>query len=66
MTALRRLRKLVLGETWTLPLVLGAGLASAGLIRVLAGPHGWWRSAGGFLLLAVAVLALTVSLPRRS
>jgi len=66
MTALRRLRNLVLGETWTLPLVLGAGLASAGVIRVLAGPHGWWRSAGGFLLLAVAVVALTVSLPRRS
>ena len=33
---------------------------------VVAGAHGWWRSLGGFVLLAVAVVALTVSLPRRS
>jgi hypothetical protein len=64
-SALRRLRKLVLGETWALPLTLGAGLAAAGLIRVVAGPHGWWRSGGGFVLLAVALLALRVALPRR-
>ena len=65
MSFLRRARQVVLGETWTLPLALAAGLGSAGLLKALAGSHGWWRSLGGFVLLAAAVLALTVSLPRR-
>jgi hypothetical protein len=62
---MRALRKLVLGETWTLPagvlLTLLAGLA----LDAAAGGAGWWRMAGGFLLLALVLAALTVALPRR-
>ena len=46
-----QLRKLVLGETWALPLGVALTLL-AGLALDAAGP-GWWRSAGGFVLLAV-------------
>jgi hypothetical protein len=58
-----QLRKLVLGETWTLPIGVAATLL-AGLALDAAGP-GWWHSAGGFVLLAGAVATLAVSLRRR-
>ena len=58
-----QLRKLVLGETWTLPLGVAATLA-VGLALDAAGP-GWWHRAGGFVLLAGALATLTVSLRRR-
>jgi membrane associated rhomboid family serine protease len=61
---LRTLRKLVLGETWTLPggVALAVGLAAA--VRVASGSDGWWRHAGGALLGALLVAALAVSLRR--
>jgi hypothetical protein len=64
---LRTLRKLVLGETWTLPLGVAVAVGAAGLARALAGAHGWWRGGGGFVLLALVVLALLVAVrrPRR-
>ena len=58
-----QLRKLVLGETWTLPLGVALTLL-AGLALDAAGP-GWWHRAGGFLLLAGALLTLAASLRRR-
>ena len=58
-----QLRKLVLGETWTLPLGVALTLL-AGLGLAAAGP-GWWDRAGGFLLLAGALATLTLSLRRR-
>jgi len=58
-----QLRKLILGETWTLPLGVVATLA-AGLALDAAGP-GWWHRAGGFVLLGGAVATLAVSLHRR-
>jgi hypothetical protein len=54
------LRKLVLGETWTLPLGIALTLLVA-LALDAAGP-GWWQRAGGFVVLSGAVLALVVSL----
>lgn len=61
---MRALRKLVLGETWELPLgvalVLGAGLA----LDAVAGGAAWWRDGGGFLLLAGVLLTLSGALPR--
>jgi hypothetical protein len=67
MTVLRNLRKLVLGETWVLPLSLLALLAGAAALRALSLPT--WHAAGPVLLPAgvVAVLAAAVwrSLPRR-
>jgi membrane protein implicated in regulation of membrane protease activity len=57
---MRELRKLVFGETVSLPvgvaLVLVAGLA----LEALAGP--WWEEGGGFVLLALVVAVLAVSL----
>jgi len=59
---LRQLRKLVLGETWALPLGVAASIGAVALLRALAGPEGWFRDAGGFVLLALVALALTTSL----
>jgi hypothetical protein len=58
-----QLRKLVLGETWALPLGVAITLL-AGLALDAAGP-GWWRSAGGFVLLGGALATLAASLRRR-
>ena len=59
---MKALRKLVLGETWTLPLGVFATLALALVLDAVAGDSAWWRHAGGFLLLACVVVALAVSL----
>ena len=57
---MRALRKLVLGETVALPvgvaLVLVVGLA----LEALA--PSWWEDDGGFVLLALVVAVLAVSL----
>jgi hypothetical protein len=63
MNLLRSLKKLILGETWTLPLgVATAVLVSALLVRPLMGDA--WRQTGGFVLLAgvAGALLLSVSL----
>jgi hypothetical protein len=62
MNLLRTLRKLILGETWTLP----AGLAVVVLVAALVVRpllNGDWGAAGGFVLLAgiAAVLWLSVA-----
>ena len=62
MTALRQLRLLVLGETRSLPLGVAAAVLLSALLRELAGPNGWWRDAGGMVLLALVISALWVSL----
>jgi hypothetical protein len=59
---MRALRKLVLGETWTLPLGVLATLAVALTLHELAGGAAWWRHAGGFVLLALVLVTLTLSL----
>jgi hypothetical protein len=59
------LRKLVLGETWTLPLGVALVLAAGLLLDAAFGGERWWRDAGGFLLLAGVLVALSASLPRR-
>jgi hypothetical protein len=58
-----QLRKLLLGETWTLPLGVALTLA-AGLALDAAGPE-WWHRAGGFVLLGGALATLAASLRRR-
>lgn len=62
MTTLRQLRKLILGETWSLPLGVAIALAAAGILRALDGIHGWWHRGGGFVLLGLVALALSGSL----
>ena len=59
---MKALRKLVLGETWVLPLGVFATLAVALVLDAVAGDSSWWRHAGGFLLLACVLVALAVSL----
>jgi hypothetical protein len=58
------LRKLVLGETWTLPIGVALAVGVAAVLRSAAGDGGWWRDAGGFVLLAGIVLALLVAVGR--
>lgn len=59
MSVLRALRKLVLGETWVLPLGLGAVLVAALLMRAALGDR--WDHAGGFVMLGGVLLLLVVS-----
>jgi len=61
-STLRQLRKLILGETWSLPVGVAVALAVAGILRAVDGHHHWWHRGGGFLLLAFVGLALTASL----
>jgi hypothetical protein len=58
----RTLRKLVLGETWTLPIGIAAAVVIAFLVRAVAGAEGWWEGAGGFVLLALLVAAFVAAL----
>ena len=63
MSTLRTLRKLVLGETWTLPAGVGAVLLTIALVvRPLL--DGAWEHAGGFVLLAGVLAVLSASLAR--
>jgi hypothetical protein len=59
---MRALRKLVLGETWALPAGVAVALLVAVAIRALAGPHGWWHSAGGWVLFGLLAGALALAL----
>jgi hypothetical protein len=61
---LRTLRKLVLGETWTLPLGVALAVGACAIVRFADGPDGWWRSGGGFVLLALVLAALLASARR--
>jgi uncharacterized membrane protein len=64
MKTLWTVKKLLVGETWLLPLGLAALVAAAGLvIRPLL--HGAWTHLGGFILLA-GVLGLVLASVARS
>lgn len=57
------LRRLIFGETWTIPLGVGAALGLAVLIRASL-PEGAWKTAGGFCLAVFVLAALGYSLRR--
>ena len=63
---LHTLRKLVLGETWVLPIGIALAVGGAFVVRAIAGRDGWWHEGGGFVLLAfvIATLVAAVGLPR--
>jgi hypothetical protein len=65
MTFLRTLRKLVLGETWVLPLGV-ASIAGAALAIDQLGSN-TWHDAGGIVMVAavVALLAASVAVSAR-
>jgi len=62
MSILRTVKKLLLGETWILPLGVASTLAPGLLVRTLA-PEAW-PDAGGLVLLAGVLLALLASVAR--
>lgn len=63
MSALRALKKLILGETWILPLGVATIVLTAALVaRPLLDDH--WRDAGGPLLVAGVAAVLWVSVAR--
>jgi hypothetical protein len=57
---MRALRKLVFGETVVLPVGVGLVLAAGLVLREVGGDV--WEDAGGFILLALVVVVLTVAL----
>jgi hypothetical protein len=57
------LRTLVLGETLSLPIGVACVLGGAGLAKLVL-PDGAWEHGGGFVLLALVLAALAVSLRR--
>ena len=57
---MRALRKLVLGETVALPVGVALVLACRAGAEAYAGS--WWEEDGGFVLLALVVAVLAVSL----
>lgn len=59
---MKALRKLVLGETWTLPLGVLAIVALALTLEWVADGAGWWVHAGGFILLVCVLVVLAASL----
>lgn len=62
MTVLRTLRKLVLGETWILPLGVAVVVGGGALLRAGSGAGGWWSETGGLVLLLALIVVLAVSL----
>ena len=63
MSTLRALKKLVLGETWVLPLGVAAVVCLAAVaVKPLA--EGSWDRLGGFVLLAGVLAVLLFSVAR--
>jgi len=59
---MKALRKLVLGETWALPIGIAVAVGVALVLREVAGSADWWQDTGGFLLLAMLAAAFLVAL----
>jgi hypothetical protein len=59
---MRTLRKLVLGETWALPIGIAVAVGVAAVLREVAGSADWWSDMGGFVLLALLAGAFVAGL----
>ncbi|MEA2383081.1 MAG: hypothetical protein QOH72_3052 [Solirubrobacteraceae bacterium] len=59
---MRTLRKLVLGETWTLPIGIALAVGVAALLDAVTGSAAWWHDAGGFVLLVLLAVAFLAAL----
>ena len=62
---MKTVRKLVLGETWALPVGIAVALGVAFVVRAVSGPSGWWREGGGWVLFGLLAVALGVAVLRR-
>ena len=58
---MRALRKLVLGETWALPVGVALAVGGAALLRTASDGAAWWRDAGGAILAVLVLAALAYS-----
>jgi hypothetical protein len=58
---IKSLRKLVLGETWIIPAGVAGALGAAALTRAVLTKE-VWASAGGFVLAALVIATLLLSL----
>lgn len=61
---MRTLRKLILGETWTLPLGVAATLALGAVLHAAFGEESWWRDGGGVVVLGLAAASLWAAVRR--
>ena len=61
MNTLWTVKKLVLGETWMLPLGIATALVAAGILSTVL-DH--WHTIGGFVLLAAVLAVLVASVAR--
>ena len=57
MIFVRRLRKLLFGETWVLPLGIALAVGLTALSRLLVA-RGWWHEAQGLVLVILVLAAL--------
>jgi hypothetical protein len=57
----RALRKLVLGETWALPVGVALAVGAAAVVRAASDGAHWWRDAGGAILALLVLAALAYS-----
>ena len=64
MSALRALKKLVLGDTWVLPIGVAVVLLVGGLVVRPLLAEDTWSAIGGFVLLGGVLAALAVSVRR--
>jgi hypothetical protein len=56
------LRKLVLGETWALPIGIFVAVGIAAVVGAAAGSADWWEDSGAFVLLALLGAAFIAGL----
>ena len=61
---MRTLRKLILGETWVLPLGIATTIAVGAVLHAAFGDDSWWRHGGGVVVFALAAGSLWAALRR--
>jgi hypothetical protein len=59
---LRTVRKLVLGETWALPIGIFVAVSLAAVLAAAAGSADWWEDSGAFVLLGLLAAAFVAGL----
>jgi hypothetical protein len=59
---MRTVRKLILGETWALPIGIFVAVGVAAVLSAAAGSADWWEDSGGFVLLALLAGAFLAGL----
>ncbi|MGZ4269894.1 MAG: hypothetical protein ACXVFN_18245 [Solirubrobacteraceae bacterium] len=61
---MKTLRKLILGETWTLPLGVACTIAIGALLDAGLGDGSWWHRGGGWALFVLLAATLAAAVRR--